>query len=335
MKTLNKLKSTESYALITSYMKLLPIALLTIAMIGLSNSNLMAQKKASAKTIACPAACPGMCWYIIDIIKTPADAAGCYSASLNMFYGSTDPKCKADIDRSLGGGSVDYTLCDGTKCNLSDKNFPDGGAAPYPPGTTVPAGKVALSKPCYGAIKMTAGANGTGGGTYTFNPVKDISADFTMNIFCFCVGGDTIKDTIPYEYNIVSVPVEDTIRTGGDTRPVDGNGHGKNNDGTNKGSYIKQANTIHNSTGYAIESIYPNPVEDQFNVRLTIDAPEQFQFTLIDGMGNWIQNDVINLPEGKNDIPIKLNNGFKSGQYYYLLIHRKSGEFSTTKLLIK
>lgn len=292
----------------------------------------------SGETVNCPAACPGRCWFVIDLVKSPPDTNGCFDADVNMFYGSTNPACKADIDRVIGSGSIDYTLCDGTKCNLSDKNFPDGRPYPYPPGST-PADttKEVLSKPCHDSIVISPAGGGVGGGTYKFKNVKDISADFTMQIFCYC-GRDTIRDSIPFEYNIVIVEdtvIEDTVVTDDtavtDTVIDDEEPIGVESDP----AAISEATTIYNRTGLVLERIFPNPVGDQFTVRLTLEHAEQLQFTIVNSRGEWVQSDAIALPAGKNDVPIRLKQKLEPGQYYYLLIHRESGDFSTTRLLVK
>lgn len=317
--------------------------LLSLIFIVFGGVSSFAQDR-SGKTVGCPAACPGTCWYVIDLIKDPPDTNGCFNAHLNMFYGSTGaPRCLADIDRSLGGGTVKYTLCNGTKenCNLSDKNFPDGSAIPYAPGDTPgDSTKVVLSPGCHGAITITPGGGGASGGTYNFNNISSITADFNMRLYCYCagVGGDTIVDSLKYQYGIVhdadveevhdEVPIEDDEEGG--RIYTDSNEESQGNK-----LKIDRAETIQNEIGYKIESIYPNPVVDVLNIRLTLDQPEEMQFTIVDDHGNWMQNDIMNLPAGKNDIPINLQQNLQSGHFYYFLIHRESGKFSTTKIYMK
>lgn len=316
---------------------MLSLSVLTITLSLFSFSNALAQ--GSGRTISCPQACKGLCFFTIDIIKTNPDANGCFNASVKFILGSTNPKCTADVDREFNGnGKIEYTLCDaaGTKCEVSPKNFPPNSPFPYKPGSHPNA----LSKACYDAVKAkgipTPGTNPRGF-SYDFTKIKDIKADFTMNILCFC-GTDTIKDTIAYETPKVIDIVQDTdtVTERGDNDRGD-NEKPPTSEGDQKStkSFFKEATTIYNTTNYDIESIYPNPVDDQFNVRIQIDQDEEFQFTIVDDLGQWIQNDVIDLHSGENDVPIQLKTELESGKIYYLLIHRASGTFSTTRLLAK
>jgi hypothetical protein len=72
-------------------------------------------------------------------------------------------------------------------------------------------------------------------------------------------------------------------------------------------------------SGFAIESVYPNPISDQATIRYTLDSSARVAFTVIDVLGRRVQR-VTNVPQSEGTHSLTLDaSALPSGLYFVTL----------------
>jgi hypothetical protein len=83
----------------------------------------------------------------------------------------------------------------------------------------------------------------------------------------------------------------------------------------------------------AIVTIYPNPVQDELNMRVSVIKRSQMKITLTDAEGKVVYKKSGNVEPGINDI--KINMRSITSQVYILRVTDSNGEIITTEKVIK
>ncbi len=188
---------------------------LTLALLTMLSCNSRYLLKTSLATYSdnCPdsVVCPGTCDFEIGLIGTKDIKAcngqgGYISALLKLGQSSTGENCFADFEREPvsdeGKGLITWTLCNGTVCKLSQKNFVENNPKPLRPDDEIPDGKEALSAACYSSIQVVFDSENRSGATYNFlGEIKSVSSDFTILASCDCI--EPLTNTPPKKLGVI------------------------------------------------------------------------------------------------------------------------------------
>jgi hypothetical protein len=86
-------------------------------------------------------------------------------------------------------------------------------------------------------------------------------------------------------------------------------------------------------SGFAIESVYPNPIADQATIRYTLDASAGVTFTVIDVLGRRVQQ-VTDAPQTEGTHTLALDASALSNGLYFVTLDVEGAGRAVQKVVV-